>query len=133
MVHQPILCPELVSFTHNLFQIYDEDSVMLIMILLFAEYSPKEPLNLDPKFSEVEIEKSSDVAGASKAVIPEPTLAAQEAELPPLGEQDRAEGSSVQLGMLPLIVMHARIYFVLTYLSSYQFLPQHYQIAFKLC
>ncbi|XP_020271680.1 uncharacterized protein LOC109846852 [Asparagus officinalis] len=56
----------------------------------------KEPINLDPKFSEVEIEKSSDVAGTSKAVSPEPTLAVQEAGLPLLGEQSHAEGSSVK-------------------------------------
>ncbi|XP_020260797.1 uncharacterized protein LOC109837113 [Asparagus officinalis] len=43
-----------------------------------VESSPKRPINLDPKFSEVLIEKSSDVAGASTSIIPEPTPAVVE-------------------------------------------------------
>ena len=76
------------------------------MILLFAESSPKRPINLDPKFSEVLIQQSSDVVGTSKAAIPEPTLVVQEAELPSLDEQSHAEGSSVELGMLQLIIVY---------------------------
>ncbi|XP_020271462.1 myristoylated alanine-rich C-kinase substrate-like [Asparagus officinalis] len=64
------------------------------------EYSPKEPLNLDPLSSEALVEKVPDVAGASTATIPEPTLIVQEARLPSLGEPSHAEGSSIELGML---------------------------------
>ena len=104
---------------------------MLIIILLFVESPPKEPLSLDPKFSEVGIKKPSDVAGTSTTTILEPTLVVQEAGLPPLGEPSHTEGSSVELGVLPLVILYAYICSVLTNLPSSQLLLHHYQTISK--
>ena len=73
---------------------------MLIVTPSFVESTLKEPLSLDPPSSEALIEKTSDVAGASTATIPEPILTVQESRLSSLSEPSHAEGSSVEFGML---------------------------------